>query len=163
MNKKKASLTTFIFVGFFLGILAGYLFGESILPLAQVLADIFLRLLRMAILPLIVTSIISGVVSVGSAAGLGRLGLKTFVYYISTTVLAILTGQVLVNILQPGKGAQVGLKQAVEHVPAAGYGVGELLIRIIPENPFQALANGDVLPVIFFSVLFGYFITRLKQ
>jgi len=163
MDKKKASLTTFIFVGFFLGILAGTLFGESILPLAQVLADIFLRLLRMAILPLIVTSIISGVVSVGSAAGLGRLGLKTFVYYIATTVLAILTGQVLVNILQPGKGAQVGLQKAVEQVPAAGYDVGDLLIRIIPENPFQALTKGDVLPVIFFSLLFGYFITRLKQ
>ncbi|MFH2107206.1 MAG: dicarboxylate/amino acid:cation symporter [Chrysiogenia bacterium] len=163
MDKKKPSLTTFIFAGFFLGILAGYIFGESILPLAQVLADIFLRLLRMAILPLIVTSIISGVVSVGSAAGLGRLGLKTLVYYIATTVLAILTGQVLVNILQPGKGAQVGLKKAVEHVPAAAYDVGDLLIRIIPENPFSALAKGDVLPVIFFSVLFGYFITRLKQ
>ena len=69
----------------------------------------------------------------------------------------------LVNILQPGRGAQVGLKQAVEHVPAAGQGVGDLLLRIIPENPFQALAKGDVLPVIFFSLLFGYFITRLKQ
>jgi Na+/H+-dicarboxylate symporter len=117
----------------------------------------------MAILPLIVTSIISGVVSVGSAAGLGRLGLKTFAYYIATTVLAILTGQVLVNVLQPGKGAQVGLKKAVEHVPAAAQGVGDLLLRIIPENPFNALAKGDVLPVIFFSLLFGYFITRLKQ
>lgn len=162
-KKKKSSLTFYIFVGFFLGIAAGSIFGEGILPLAEVLAGIFLRLLRMAILPLIVTSIISGVVSVGSAAGLGRLGIKTFLYYITTTLMAILAGQVLVNILQPGKGANVGLEKSVEHVPAASYGVGDLLIRIIPENPFEAMAKGDVLPVIFFSVLFGYFITRLGE
>ena len=160
-KKKKSSLTVYIFIGFFLGIAAGYLFGERILPLSEVLADIFLRLLRMAILPLIVTSIISGVVSVGSAAGLGRLGVKTFLYYITTTLMAILAGQVLVNLLQPGNGAEVGLEKSVGHVPAASYGVGDLLLRIIPENPFEAMAKGDVLPVIFFSILFGYFITRL--
>jgi len=163
MKTKKVSLTLLIFAGFFLGILAGYVFGEGILPLAEVLAEIFLRLLRMAILPLIVTSIISGVVSVGSAVGLGRLGIKTFIYYITTTLMAIVAGQVLVNILQPGKGAEVGLAKAVDHVPAATHGVGDLLIRIIPENPFSAMARGDVLPVIFFSILFGYFITRLRE
>lgn len=163
MRIKKVSLTLLIFIGFFLGIAAGYIFGEGILPLAEVLAEIFLRLLRMAILPLIVTSIVSGVVSVGSAVGLGRLGIKTFIYYITTTLMAILAGQVLVNILQPGKGADVGLAKAVDHVPAAAHGVGDLLVRIIPENPFSALARGDVLPVIFFSILFGYFITRLKE
>ena len=82
---KRLTLTQYIFIGFFLGIAAGWLFGEGILPVAEILADIFLRLLRMAIMPLIVTSIVSGVVSVGSAAGLGRLGLKTFGYYITST------------------------------------------------------------------------------
>ena len=78
---RRLSLTHYIFIGFFLGILAGWIFGDSILPVAEPLAEIFLRLLRMAIMPLIITSIVSGVVSVGSAAGLGRLGLKTFSYY----------------------------------------------------------------------------------
>lgn len=162
MAKKKVSLTTLIFVGFFLGLIAGKVFGQSILPLAETLAEVFLRLLKMAILPLIITSIISGVVSVGTASGLGRLGLKTLTYYVTTTLMAILAGQLLVNIFRPGVGAKVGLKQTVDHVPAAAQGVRDLLIRIIPENPFTAMANGDVLPVIFFSVLFGYFITRLK-
>jgi Na+/H+-dicarboxylate symporter len=134
-------------------------FGEGILPIADPLAEVFLRLLRMAIMPLIVTSIISGVVSVGNAAGLGRLSLRTFAYYVGSSLLAILTGQILVNLLKPGVGAEIGLEAAPEHIAAQEQGIGELLIRIIPENPFAALAQGDVLPVIFFSILFGYFIT----
>ncbi len=69
----------------FLGAIAGWIIGEPILPVAEPLAGLFLRLLRMAIMPLIITSIISGVISVGSAAGLGRLGIRTFGYYILST------------------------------------------------------------------------------
>ena len=159
---KKISLTHYIFIGFFLGILAGWIFGENVLPVADPLAEIFLRLLRMAIMPLIVTSIVSGVVSVGSAAGLGRLSLKTFAYYILSSLMAILTGQILVNLLKPGVGAEIGLQAVPEQIAATEQGLGALIIQIIPENPFAALAQGDVLPVIFFSILFGYFITRLK-
>lgn len=162
MKKRKLSLTHYIFIGFFLGIAAGWLFGESILPVAEPLADIFLRLLRMAIMPLIITSIISGVVSVGSEGGLGRLGLKTFGYYILSSLMAILTGLFLVNILKPGMGAEIGLEKSPETIAAAEQSLGELLIRLIPENPFAAMAQGDVLPVIFFSILFGYFITKLS-
>jgi proton glutamate symport protein len=163
MRLKKLSLTHFIFIGFFLGILAGWLLEERILFVAEPLAEIFLRLLRMAIMPLIVTSLISGVVSVGSAAGLGRLGIKTFGYYITSSLLAILTGQILVNLLKPGVGADIGLKKSTETIAAAEHGLGTLLINIIPENPFNSLARGDVLPIIFFSILFGYFITRLPK
>lgn len=163
MQLKKVSLTHFIFIGFFLGILAGWLLGGRILFLAVPFAEIFLRLLRMAIMPLIVTSLISGVVSVGSAAGLGRLGFKTFGYYITSSLLAIFTGQVLVNLLKPGSGAEIGLKKSPETIAAAEQGLGTLIINIIPENPFNALARGDVLPIIFFSILFGYFITRLPK
>ena len=132
------------------------------LPFAEPMAEIFLRLLRMAIMPLIITSIISGVVSVGNAAGLGRLGLKTFGYYIVSSLMAILTGLVLVNVFRPGAGAVIGLEAMPESIAAAEQGIGDLIIQIIPENPFSAMARGDVLPVIFFSILFGYFITRLK-
>ncbi len=161
--KKRLTLTQLIFLGLFLGALAGAVFGKSILPLANLLAELFLRLLRMAIMPLILTSIISGVVSVGSAAGLGRLSLKTFGYYILSSLLAILTGQVLVNLFRPGDGANIPLGDAPAHIAAAQQSPADLLLRIIPENPFASLAQGDVLPVIFFSLLFGYFITRLQH
>jgi len=160
---KKLSLTYYIFIGLFLGVIAGWLVGEPILPVAEPLAELFLRLLRMAIMPLIITSIISGVVSVGSAIGLGKLGLRTFGYYIVSSLTAIITGLILVNIFAPGIGAEIGLEKSVDTVAAANQSIQDLLLRIIPENPFKSMAEGDVLPVIFFSVLFGYFITRLAD
>ncbi|MEE8605404.1 MAG: dicarboxylate/amino acid:cation symporter [Candidatus Aminicenantaceae bacterium] len=160
---KKLTLTHYIFIGFFLGIIAGWVFGEGITPIAEPLAEIFLRLLRMAIMPLIITSIISGVVSVGSATGLGRLGIKTFSYYILSSLIAIFTGLVLVNIFKPGMGAEIGLEMSPEKIAATEQGIGELLINLIPENPFAAMARGDVLPIIFFSILFGFFVTKLSE
>ena len=94
MNLKKLTLTHYIFIGILLGVLAGWIIGESILPIADPLAKLFLRLLRMAIMPLIITSIISGVLSVGTARGLGSLGIKTFLLAImleSITMVEILT------------------------------------------------------------------------
>ncbi|MFC2157074.1 dicarboxylate/amino acid:cation symporter [Acidobacteriota bacterium] len=160
MNLKKLTLTHYIFLGFFLGIGAGWIFGKNILPVAEPLAEIFLRLLRMAIVPLIITSIISAVVGVGH---LGRLGIKTFGYYIVSSILAILTGQLLVNILKPGVGANIGLEAAPVQIAASQQSLMDLLLNIIPENPFASMAQGDVLPVIFFSILFAYFITKLKS
>lgn len=161
-GRGKYTLTFWIFGGFILGIIAGSLLGDSILPFAEPLANIFLRLLRMAIIPLVITSIISAVVQVGSAHGLGRIGLRTLAYYLTTSCLAIFTGQALVNIFKPGKGAVIGLVADPESIEAIEQGLGSILLNIIPENPFQAMAEGDVLPVIFFSILFGFFITRLK-
>jgi Na+/H+-dicarboxylate symporter len=162
MLSKKYLLTYLIFGGFFLGILMGWLVGESILPVADPLKDLFLRLLRMAILPLVITSIISAVIQVGSSKGLGLISLRTITYYITTSLLAILTGQLLVNVFQPGKGANIALDEQPEGIGVVDQGFGELLLNIIPENPFEAMANGDVLPVIFFSLLFGFFVTQLK-
>ena len=117
----------------------------------------------MAILPLVITSIISAVIQVGSSKGLGLISLRTITYYITTSLLAIFTGLILVNIFQPGKGANIGLEEQPEGIGVVDQGMGELLLNIIPENPFEAMANGDVLPVIFFSLLFGFFVTQLKN
>ena len=110
MLSKRYTLTYLIFGGFFLGILGGWLLGESIIPVADPMKDLFLRLLRMAIMPLVITSIVSAVIQVGSRRGLGLISLRTFTYYLSTSLLAILTGQLLVNIFRPGIGANLGLE-----------------------------------------------------
>jgi len=162
MLSKKYTLTYLIFAGFFLGILFGWLVGEPILPIAEPMQELFLRLLRMAILPLVITSIISAVVQVGSSRGLGLISLRTITYYLITSLLAILTGQILVNIFKPGSGANISLSEQPDGIDVVDQGFGELLLNIIPENPFEAMANGDVLPVIFFSLLFGFFVTQLK-
>lgn len=158
----KYTLTFWIFGGFILGIITGAVVGEPVVPYVEPLAKIFLRLLRMAIIPLVVTSIISAVVQVGTAHGLGRIGLRTLGYYVMTSLLAIITGQTLVNIFKPGEGAKIGLEATPDSIEAIEQGLGDILLNIIPENPIQAMATGDVLPVIFFSILFGFFITRLK-
>jgi proton glutamate symport protein len=158
----KYTLTFWIFGGFILGIITGAVVGEPVVPFVRPLASIFLRLLRMAIIPLVITSIVSAVAQVGTAYGLGRIGLRTLAYYIMTSFIAIITGQTLVNIFKPGVGAEIGLVANPESIEAVEQGLGEILLNIIPENPIQAMASGDVLPVIFFSILFGFFITRLK-
>ncbi|MBN1997513.1 dicarboxylate/amino acid:cation symporter [candidate division KSB1 bacterium] len=156
-------LTLWIFIGLALGLVGGLIFGVKILVAADPLANIFLRLLRMAIMPLIMTSIVSGVVGIGNAKGLGRLSIRTFGYYIVSSILAILTGQVLVNIFKPGAGVSLGLGQAPAELNAAQQSVMDLILRIIPENPFAAAVQGEVLPVIFFCILFGFFITKLDN
>lgn len=162
MLARKHILTYLIFIGFFLGILMGWLLGESILIVAEPMKELFLRLLRMAILPLVIASIISAVIQVGSRKGLGIISLRTIIYYITTSLLAIFTGQILVNIFKPGREANIGLAEQPEGIGVVDQGFGKLLMNIIPENPFEAMANGDVLPIIFFSLLFGFFVTQLK-
>ncbi len=157
-----------IFIGLAAGILLGFLsrglnFEPVVTEKISVLGDIFIRALRMVILPLIVSSIISGVTSIGSAESFGRLSLKTFSYYILTSLLAIVTGLILVNLIHPGVGAQLGLQQVPEELHANVEKIGDTLMNIIPTNPLAAMVRGEMLPTIFFSLLFGFFITRAPE
>jgi Na+/H+-dicarboxylate symporter len=156
------SLTFWIFLGLFGGMACGAIF-PGIVPLGNFLGEFFLRFLRMAIMPLIIASIISAVISVGSHKNLGMLGLQTFAYYVLSSLMAILTGQILVNIFKPGVGASIQFEETPTAIPAMERGIGDLLLNIIPENPFQAMAEGQVLPVIFFSILLGFFITKIRE
>ncbi len=127
------------------------------------MGDLFLRALRMIIIPLILTSIVSGVTSIGDAQNLGRLGIKTFTYYITTSLFAIVTGLFLVNLIQPGVGADLGLKREVPELAAASGDIWDIILRMVPTNIFEALVSFDILAIIFFSILFGFFITRLDS
>ncbi|MCD4790985.1 MAG: dicarboxylate/amino acid:cation symporter [Bacteroidales bacterium] len=124
------------------------------------MGDIFLRALKMIIIPLILSSLISGITNIGSGVNLGRLGLKTFGYYIMTSLFAILTGLFLVNIIKPGVGANINLSQMVEGLEEKQRSFREILIDIIPDNIFYAFTNNQMLSIIFFAILFGFFITK---
>ena len=121
------------------------------------LGDIFIRLLKMIIVPLIFTSIIMGVSSIKDQSKIGRLGFKTFIYYIFTSLFAILIGLVLANVIQPGVGAitidQVGAYDTSKL--STSNSILDILKRMIPLNPIGALAEGDILGVIFFAIFFG--------
>ena len=138
-------------------------FENFIIDQVSILGTIFLRSLRMIIVPLIVSSIISGITGIGSAENFGRLSAKTFAYYITTSLFAIITGLLLVNLIQPGSGAQLGFNQIPEDLQANVEKLGDTLLGIIPENPIASMARGDILPTIFFSLLFGFFITRAPE
>ncbi len=127
------------------------------------LGAIFMKALKMIIVPLVLTSIISGVANLGNAENLGRLGLKTITYYLSTSLLAIFTGLFFVNMIKPGIGVDIGLARNIEEIESTSSSFKETLMDIIPENIFEAFARGEMLSIIFFAILFGYFITRISQ
>jgi len=111
------------------------------------LAELFMRCLQMLIVPLILTSIISGVTSVGNLGALGRMGLKTLIFYVMTSLLAILVGLCLVNAIQPGWNADISLTQAVSAEDLAGDEsfVG-IFLRMVPKNVFQAFSSASSSP-----------------
>ncbi len=125
------------------------------------MGDVFLRALKMLIIPLILSSLISGVTNIGTGSSLGRLGLKTIGYYIFTSAFAIITGLVLVNLINPGFGADLNFAKEVEGLVEKQRSLGQLLVEIVPENIFQAFVTNDMLSIIFFAILFGFFITRV--
>ncbi len=126
---------------------------------SQRLGNLFLRLLRMVAIPLIITSLVSGVLGLGQASSLGRMFSRTVVYYVATSMLAIITGLVMVNAIHPGLRSE--LRMATAEPPNVGGHLGEILFRqletMIPPNPFQALAQGNFLSIICFSLVFGVF------
>jgi Na+/H+-dicarboxylate symporter len=141
-----------IMVALVLGVIVGHFWGEGAASIKWI-GDLFIRLIRMLIIPLIFTTLVSGVVAMGDPKKLGSIGLKTIALYLGTTAVAIVIGLSLAVILQPGAG--VDLAGAAPQTLEATKTVAERLYGIIPTNPIEALASGNVLAVIFFSILLG--------
>ncbi len=135
---------------------------EALLVPFDLVADIFIRLLKMLVAPLVLFSIVSGVAGVGSPKNLGRMGLKTFGYYLGTSLLAILTGLILVNLIQPGEGAQLELPD-VRALPGESLSVLDILRDLVPANIFDALVRLDMLQIIVFALLAGFALTQLPK
>ncbi len=153
-----------ILAAMLVGALLGATIGEPASQALGWMGSIFVRLLRMVIVPLVFASIVSGITAVGGGRSLGRLGAKTFVYYISTSLLAILTGLVLVNVMRPGVGADLtsSLSESLPELQTPS-SLADIFVRMIPTNPVQAMAEGDMLAIIFFALLVGISITRLPE
>ena len=137
----------------------------KVASVGKAIGDLFLRLLQMLVVPLIVSSLITGVTGMGDLRTLGSIGGRAIGFYLTTSFLAILTGIFVVNVIKPGEGAELALLEegAVEGLVAeAPGGIGivlwEQLESLIPKNPLASAAEGDMLPVIFFSLMLGVFI-----
>ena len=146
-----------------LGTIVGVIFhnlgyeNSKIYTFIVLLGDIFIRLLKMIIVPLIFTSIIIGISSIKEKSKIGRLGIKTFLYYVGTSLFAIIIGLILANLIQPGIGAatidQAGTFDTSKLNTSSS--ILDILKRMIPLNPISSLAKGDILGIIFFAIFFG--------
>ena len=147
-----------------LGALTGLAFGAPAAAQIGWIGDLFMRLLRMVIVPLVLTSIISGVASVGGGRALGRLFGKTLGYYLLSSLLAVMTGLAMVNLIRPGVGANM-TGTTSQDLPAlqTPSSAVDLLLSIVPNNVVQAAATADMLALIFFAIVFGAAITTLPE
>ncbi|MRG84951.1 dicarboxylate/amino acid:cation symporter [Salinibacillus xinjiangensis] len=157
--KLKNNLVTQMLIAFILAILVGLVFGQNA-EYVQPLGDLFLRLIKFIMIPLILSTLIVGVASTGDMKVLGKLGGKTVVYFLCTTMFAITIGMAVAYIFQPGNG--VTLEATGETVePNETGGVLETLLNIIPTNPINSLVEGNILQIIFFAIFIGIGITKL--
>lgn len=180
--KSGMPLHTKIFIGLAIGLASGLLsnalFHESerlgwvVDHVAQPVGQIFLRMLFMVVVPLVFTSITLGVAGLSDLERIGRIGGKALALFLGTTAIAVVIGLTIVNVLRPGDTLDPGVRQALllEYAPAAatrvgsapgqGFGV-DTLVAIVPRNPVDSAARGDMLGLIFFSLVFGVALARL--
>ena len=163
MNILQIKLHWQILIALITGCTVGIIFGENALIFAP-LGEIFMRLLKMIIVPLIFTSIVTGVSSVGTGANFTRLGLKTLCYYFCTSIIAIFIGLSLTNIIHPGNNVNISsitgdFNPNDLQKPDS---LGDIIIRMIPINPISSAASGDMLGIIFFALIFGFGITMMN-
>ncbi|MCZ7590710.1 MAG: dicarboxylate/amino acid:cation symporter [Kiritimatiellae bacterium] len=159
------------------GLATGGISGEPVgwaMHIYRMLGTIFLNALKMITVPLIVSAIMSGMAQLQGGRDFGRLGAKTLLYYLATATIAVLTGLMFVLWFHPGVihgqpakdiiGLSENIAEVQQHVEGrSGQDIADILIRMVPTNVVQSAAEGDMLGLIVFSLLFGFFITRLPQ
>jgi len=142
-----------VMIALLLGAIIGFIFGD-LTQSSKWIGDLFVRFIRMLIVPLIFTSLVAGVVSMGDPKRLGSIGIKTIVLYLLTTFFAIIIGLTLGTIFNPGAGIDLSGVIPFE-TASSSMSVSDRLFGIVPTNPISSLADGEVLPIIFFSILLG--------
>lgn len=154
-------LLGFIIVGVIAGVLAGWYAGPRMEAVAW-LGTLFLNALKMTIIPLILSAVITGVASLGDVRKLERVGAIAIGYYACTTAIAVAIGLLVVNLIQPGTGIAIGDGSIPENVAAKGEtGIEDILLSLISPNLINAAAEGQLLPLIVFAILFSATLTTL--
>lgn len=179
MKQPKVSLAWQILIALVLGIALGsvlhYQTGERewlITNLLSPAGDIFIHLIKMIVVPIVISTLIVGIAGVGDAKQLGRIGAKTILYFEVITTVAIILGITLANVFQPGHGIDMSQLASVdiskyqhtaEDVQTHAHGLVGTILSLVPTNIIASMAKGDMLPVIFFSVLFGLGLSSLPS
>lgn len=168
MTKIYKSLYAQVIFGIIIGIALGFFYPSFAVKLKP-LGDGFIKLVKMMIAPVVFCTIVSGIASMQDVKKVGRVGIKAIIYFEVITTLALMIGLVVVNILKPGAGMNVD-PSTLDANTVASYvtqgkstNVVDFLLNIIPENIVNALSNGNLLQVLFFSVLFGIALARIGE
>ena len=157
MKFKKPSLIVQIFAGMFLGIIVGY-FWKDVAPSLHILSDIFMRFIKMIIAPLVFSVLVVGVAKVGDFKSVGRIGIKTLLYFTTAAIISLLLGLMLVNTFAPGKKMHLELPaaDAVVGVEAGKeFDTKNFINHIIPESIVDVMAKNEILPIVIFALFFG--------
>ena len=166
--KRLFSLLYFqVIIAIIIGILIGH-FYPSLGVQLKPLGDGFIKLIKMVIAPLIFCSIVLGIAGMEDVKKIGKVGAKSMIYFQVTTVVAMLLGVIVINVMKPGEGMHVDastldtteVSRYIEESSQRG-GVVDFLLNIIPENVFGALSSGNLLQVLFFAVLFGFALSKI--
>lgn len=169
---KKIGLAWQILIGLILGIVIGAVFygNPDVAKYLQPIGDIFLRLIKMIVIPIVISSLIVGVSSVGDTKKLGKIGGKTIIYFEIITTIAIVIGLLSANIFQPGSGVDMSSLQKTDigsYVDTAetveSHGMAETFVNVVPPNFIKAIVDGNMLAIIFFSILFGLGVTAIGE
>ena len=179
MKKMKISLAWQIVIALFLGILVGAFLhnapeirGDIIANFLQPLGKIFINLIKMIVIPLVLSMLILGIANAGDSKSVGKLGLKTIVYFEIITTVAIIVGLVAANVFQPGAGIDMSTlttsdisqyKETTQEVSHEAHGLVNTVLSLIPPNIFAAMGDGHMLPIIFFAVIFGIGLGSLSK
>jgi proton glutamate symport protein len=155
MKFPKPTLTQWIFIGMAIGLLTGWLFpdiGVTLRPLSA----IFLRLIKSIIAPLIFATLVVGIAGHGNLKQVGRMGLKSIIYFEVVTTLALVIGLVAVNLIKPGVGVQLHADPHAAEIIAKKQTFSDVITHIVPQSFFQAAAEGEVLQVVVFTLIFSF-------
>lgn len=169
---KKIGLAWQILIGLVLGIIVGGIFYGSphVAEYLKPVGDIFIRLIKMIVIPIVISSLIVGVAGAGDMKSLGRLGGKTILYFEIITTIAIVVGLLAANLFHPGTGvdrsqlAKSDINSYVETTETTEtHSMVDTLVNIVPTNIIKSLAEGDMLAIIFFSVMFGLGVAAIGE
>lgn len=173
-KKKKIGLTTYIFIALLLGALTGVLlhyFAPAgyvrdqvfVAGIFEVCGTGFLRLMQMLVVPLVFCSLVCGSSAIGDTKSLGKVGIKTLAFYLVTTALAISVALAVGNLINPGIGLDVSSLQTAEVAEVQSVSLVDTLLNIIPKNPIQGLAEGNMLQIIVFALIIGIILAKLGE
>jgi len=164
MKKIKLTLAVQIVIGLILGVIVGAIFygNPKLIIVLKPMGDVFLRLIKMIVVPIVFCSLVVGVAGVGDGKEVGKIGIKTIVYFELITTIAIFIGLVIGNVVHPGTGIDMHslVKTSISSyagtaATAKTHGFIDTFVNIVPTNIMESLGKGDMLPIIFFSVMFG--------